>query len=155
MGRIFKRGELKQAVLIVLDALGEGHGYAIMNELKNQVGGGWKPSPGAIYPALLALVEQGLVAASDQDGTRIYSVTEAGKVEARSAAMTSRWSTFSARAEAGAERVTVGSLLDEFSSSSPIRRRLPGHEARVRIEQILARTGTEIENVLNEGESDG
>ena len=85
MGRVFKRGELKQVILVVLDSIGAGHGYAIMGELKDRVGGGWKPSPGAIYPALLALVEQGLVATADRDGSRVYSLTAAGETEARSA----------------------------------------------------------------------
>jgi len=44
----FKRGELKQAIVAVLAALGEAHGYAIMGELKERVGGRWRPSPGAI-----------------------------------------------------------------------------------------------------------
>ena len=48
-----------------------------MAELKERVGGGWKPSPGAIYPALIALVETGHVQTVDRDGTRIYSLTKA------------------------------------------------------------------------------
>jgi DNA-binding PadR family transcriptional regulator len=155
MGRVFKRGELKQAVLVVLGSIGESHGYAIMGELKTRVGGGWKPSPGAIYPALLALVEQGLVAADDQDGTRMYSLTDLGVTEARSVAMKGRWAALSARAEQGVARVTVGSLLDEFAVTSELRRRLPTAEDRLRIEAILARAATEIEELLNEGEDDG
>ena len=63
----------------MLDSLGEAHGYAIMAELKDRVGGGWKPSPGAIYPALLALVGTGHVQAKDHDGIRIYSLTKEGR----------------------------------------------------------------------------
>ena len=54
MGRISRRGELKQAILVVLESVDTAHGYAIMGGVKNRVGGGWKPSPGAICPALLA-----------------------------------------------------------------------------------------------------
>src|SRR5918999_6284264 len=75
----FRRGELKEAIVLVLDSLGEAHGYAIMAELKDRVGGGWKPSPGAIYPALLALVETGHVQTADRDGSRMYSLTPAGR----------------------------------------------------------------------------
>jgi len=155
MGRLFKRGELKQVILVVLDSIGEGHGYAIMGELKSRVGGGWKPSPGAIYPALLALVEQGLVATEDDDGTKLYSLTPAGESEARSVAMTSRWATLGARAEQSPQRVTVGSLLDGFAESSELRRRLPDPEQRQTIESILARATTEIEDVLDKGDDDG
>ncbi len=155
MGRVFKRGELKQVILVVLDSIGEGHGYAIMGELKSRVGGGWKPSPGAIYPALLALVEQGLVATVDRDGSRVYSLTAAGETEARTVAMTGRWASLSARAEQEAARVTLGSLLDEFAAPSGSRRRLPGAEARQEIESVLERAADEIESILNKGESDG
>ena len=61
MARVFNRGELKAALLSVIAALGEGHGYAIMQELQRRVGSQWRPSPGAIYPALVALEETGAV----------------------------------------------------------------------------------------------
>jgi DNA-binding PadR family transcriptional regulator len=155
MGRVFRRGELKEAIIVVLASLGEAHGYAIMAELKDRVGGGWKPSPGAIYPALIALVETGHVRAVDQDGTRLYSLTEAGRRSAEALSSASRWASLTARAERGDERVAVGSLLDRFAAGSRLRRRLAGSELRQRIEQILDRTGEEIERTLEEGERDG
>lgn len=155
MGRIFKRGELKQAIVIVLDSTGEAHGYAIMGELKERVGGSWKPSPGAIYPALLALVEQGYVQTTDHDGTLMYSLTAEGRREARLFAADARWASLAARAEAGEDRITVGSLLDLFAADNPLRRRLTGVDQRRAIESILQQASDEIENVLNEGDSDG
>jgi len=155
MSRIFRRGELKEAILLVLDSLGEAHGYAIMAELKDRVGGGWKPSPGAIYPALLALVETGHVKAEDRDGTRIYSLTKEGRRVAAAQRSSSRWASLTARAEEGEERVSVGSLLDTFATSSTLRRRLAKTEQRDRIESILARASAEIEGTLQEGENDG
>jgi DNA-binding PadR family transcriptional regulator len=155
MSRIFRRGELKEAVLLVLDSLGEAHGYAIMAELKDRVGGGWKPSPGAIYPALLALVETGHVRAADRDGTRIYSLTKEGRRVAAAQRSSSRWASLTARAEEGEDRVAVGSLLDAFAENSPLRRRLARTVQRDRIESILARAGAEIEGTLQEGENDG
>lgn len=156
MGRIFRRGELKEAIVLVLASLGEAHGYAIMGELKDRVGGGWKPSPGAIYPALLALVETGHVHAEDRDGVRLYSLTEAGRRAAGSASSASRWASLTARAERGERRVAVGSLLDRFASESPLRRRLAGPAHQEEIASILARAGAEIERSLEEeGDSDG
>ena len=155
MSRIFRRGELKEAVLLVLDSLGEAHGYAIMAELKGLVGGGWKPSPGAIYPALLALVGTGHVRAKDHDGTRVYSLTKEGRRIAATQRSSSRWASLTARAEEGEERVSVGSLLDTFAEGSALRRRLARTEQRGRIEAILARASAEIEGTLEEGENDG
>jgi DNA-binding PadR family transcriptional regulator len=155
MSRIFRRGELKEAIVIVLGSLGEAHGYAIMAELKDRVGGGWKPSPGAIYPALLALVDTGHVRAADRDGTRIYSLTREGRRVAATQRSSSRWASLTARAEEGEDRVSVGSLLDSFAEESALRRRLARTEQRSRIESILARASAEIEGTLQEGENDG
>ena len=155
MGRIFRRGELKQAILVILESFDAAHGYAIMGELKNRVGGDWKPSPGAIYPALLALVEQGYVKTSAEDGTRLYSLTPDGRLEARTSAVAGRWASLNARAKSGEERITVGSLLDTFASGSGLRRRLTGVDQRQEIESILGRASDEIEHTLNEGENDG
>lgn len=155
MSRIFRRGELKEAIVVVLGSLGEAHGYAIMAELKDRVGGGWKPSPGAIYPALLALVETGHVRTADRDGTRIYSLTEAGQRAAEARRSKTRWASLTARAEEGEERVSIGSLLDRFAEDSRLRRRLARTEQRELIEAILARAGAEIERTLEEGENDG
>ena len=139
----------------MLDSLGEAHGYAIMAELKDRVGGGWKPSPGAIYPALLALVGTGHVQATDHGGTRIYSLTREGRRVAATQRSSSRWASLTARAEEGEERVSVGSLLDTFSQASTLRRRLAHTEQKGRIEAILARASAEIEGTLEEGENDG
>ena len=141
--------------MVVLGSLGEAHGYAIMAELKDRVGGGWKPSPGAIYPALLALVETGHVQTTDRDGTRIYSLTETGQRAAAAQRSTSRWASLTARAEEGEERVSIGSLLDRFAEDSPLRRRLARTEQRELIEAILERAGAEIVGTLEEGENDG
>jgi DNA-binding PadR family transcriptional regulator len=155
MSRIFRRGELKEAIVLVLASLGEAHGYAIMAELKERVGGGWRPSPGAIYPALIALVETGHVQTADRDGTRVYSLTESGRLAAEAQSTASRWASLSARAKRGDERVAIGSLLDRFAAESGLRRRLAGSGQRPQIEAILARAGDEIEQTLEEGENDG
>ena len=155
MGRIFGRGELKQAILVVLESLDTAHGYAIMGELKDRVGGHWKPSPGAIYPALLALVERGYVEVTEEDGTRVYSLTPSGCDEARASAITGRWPALRARATGGEQRVTAGSLVDTFAAESTWRRRLTNTSQREAIESTLERTGAEIVEILNQGENDG
>ena len=155
MSRIFRRGELKEAIVVVLSSLGEAHGYAIMAELKERVGGGWKPSPGAIYPALLALVESGYVRTADRDGTRVYSLTDAGERAAEAQRSSSRWASLSERAATSEERTSVGAILDRFAAGSDLRRRLAGPDQRERIDGILASANEEIERTLQEGEGDG
>jgi DNA-binding PadR family transcriptional regulator len=83
-----------------------------MAELKDRVGGGWKPSPGAIYPALLALVETGHVRTADRDGAHVYSLTQAGHRAAAAQRSNTQWASLTARAEESEEQVSIGSLLD-------------------------------------------
>jgi DNA-binding PadR family transcriptional regulator len=155
VSRIFRRGELKEAIVVVLSSLGEAHGYAIMAELKERVGGGWKPSPGAIYPALLALVESGYVRTADRDGTRVYSLTDTGERAADAQRSSSRWASWSERAAMSEERASVGAILDRFAADSGLRRRLAGQDQRERIDAILTSANDEIERTLREGEDDG
>jgi DNA-binding PadR family transcriptional regulator len=155
MGRIFRRGELKEAIIVVLSDLGEAHGYSIMTALKERIGGGWKPSPGAIYPALLALVEMGYVEVVDREGTRIYRLTEAGGRTAQSISPSARWASLIARSENVEGRITLGSLLDRYAAESKLRRRLAGPEERQQIEEILARASREIEQALKKGDDNG
>src|SRR5260221_11333790 len=78
MTRLFRRGELKAALLDALDAAGPSNGYPIMQTLAEQIGESWQPSPGAVYPALLALEDTGLVQGTDRNGSRVYELTAAG-----------------------------------------------------------------------------
>lgn len=41
--------------------------------------GVWRPSPGAVYPALAQLEDEGLIQAVDAEGRKAFALTEAGK----------------------------------------------------------------------------
>ena len=153
MARVFKRGELKQAIAAVLVSLGDAHGYAIMAELKERVGGRWQPSPGAIYPALLSLEELGLLSSRDEDGTRIYSLTGEGRRLAETAS--GAWAALAKRAQEAAPRASVGSILDALASAPPERRKLVDAKQLRAVERVLERAGKEITSTLKKGERDG
>jgi DNA-binding PadR family transcriptional regulator len=122
VSRLFARGELKLALLHVAADLGPTNGYSIMHGLAERVGGSWQPSPGAIYPALLALEDGGLLVGRDQDGTRRYELTAAGRVAA--AADPDLLEEVASRAHhAPAPPVTVGALLDRLAAAAPGRDR--------------------------------
>ena len=137
----------------MLDSLGEAHGYAIMAELKDRVGGGGSRAR-AHLPRPAGARRDGAVRGGPR-GTRIYSLTEEGRRVAAAQRSSSRWASLTARAEEGEDRVSVGSLLDTFAEGSALRRRLAKTEQRDRIESILARASAEIEGTLQEGENDG
>jgi len=79
-GRRARRGDVRAALLALL-AEKPMHGYDVIQELESRSGGAWRPSPGSIYPTLQMLEDEGLVTSADQDGKRVFSLTEAGKAE--------------------------------------------------------------------------
>lgn len=55
------------------------HGYELINELTERSSGRWQPSPGTIYPALGRMEERGLVESDGDDGTKRFTLTDAGR----------------------------------------------------------------------------
>src|SRR3954463_11523218 len=76
-----RRGEVGLALLIAL-LDGAGHGYELIQALEAKTGGRWRPSPGSVYPALQLLSDEGLVTSSEEDGKRIFTLTDAGREQA-------------------------------------------------------------------------
>ena len=50
-----------------------------MSEIEERSKGAWRPSPGAVYPALSQLADEGLIEAAESAGRRTYRLTEAGR----------------------------------------------------------------------------
>lgn len=154
MTRVFNRGELKLALLCVIASLDEGHGYAIMQELQRRVGSQWRPSPGAIYPALVALEESALISSEEREGLRLYRLTAAGSVELAGHDLDSSWRDFARRARTRLPRVTLGKLLDRFELGLPRRADLSPEQAES-IDAALTRTRSEIAAILEAGGEHG
>jgi len=76
--RRHQRGRLRQEILRQL-AERPMHGYELMQRIAERTGGMWQPSPGSIYPTLAMLEDAGLVTSSEEDGRRIYTLTEPGR----------------------------------------------------------------------------
>lgn len=76
--RFFGRGDVKYALLELVQERPM-HGYEMMKALEERSGGFYAPSAGTIYPTLQLLEDRGLVTVQEQDGKKIYSITEAGK----------------------------------------------------------------------------
>jgi len=72
------RGDVRAAILALLRE-GPLNGYQIMSEIEERSGGAWRPSPGAVYPALQLLADEGLIAGEESGGRRTFSLTEAGR----------------------------------------------------------------------------
>jgi len=76
--RMFEKGDLKFVILSLL-AERPKHGYELIRELEGSFGGFYSPSPGAIYPTLQMLEDLGYVTSSQQDGKRVYQITDEGR----------------------------------------------------------------------------
>jgi len=72
------RGDVRAAILALLRD-GPRNGYQIMTEIEERSGGAWRPSPGAVYPALSQLADEGLIVGEESGGRRTFSLTEAGR----------------------------------------------------------------------------
>jgi DNA-binding PadR family transcriptional regulator len=72
------RGDVRAAILALLQE-GPRNGYQIMSEIEERSSGAWRPSPGAVYPALQQLADEGLVEAEESGGRRAFSLTDAGR----------------------------------------------------------------------------
>lgn len=77
-GRKAKRGDVRAAILALL-AEEPRNGYQIIQEIAERSDGGWKPSPGAVYPALQQLSDEGLVISEEAEGRKTFRLTEAGR----------------------------------------------------------------------------
>ncbi len=52
------------------------HGYGIIRAIEAQRG--YAPSPGAVYPTLQLLQDQGFISVTEQEGKKMYALTEEG-----------------------------------------------------------------------------
>lgn len=72
------RGDFKMIVLTVLQERPM-HGYEISTFIEEQSQGFYRPSPGAIYPALRTLLNKGYVRIKSEERRKIYQITPAGR----------------------------------------------------------------------------
>lgn len=73
-----RRGDVRAAILALL-AEGPRNGYGVIQEIEERSNGVWKPSPGAIYPALAQLEDEGLVRGVEVEGRKLFELTDAGR----------------------------------------------------------------------------
>lgn len=89
-----KPGNMRLAILALLQE-GPRNGYSMIQEISSRSGGLWQPSPGAMYPALSGLEDEGLITVQPQDGKKAYALTDAGQtyVQENAEALEALWDT--------------------------------------------------------------
>jgi len=149
----FQKGDLKYVILDLLKDKPR-HGYEIIRELEELSHGLYTPSPGAVYPTLQMLEEMGYATATEQDGKKIYTITEEGLKflderkdsadEVRSQ-MKHKWSFKNIG--------KMAMMMKEYHAlENLLKRGLRTMDAdkMQRIRQILISAGKEIETILEE-----
>lgn len=157
--QVFDRGDLKY---VILDLLKDkpAHGYELIRALEDRFGGFYSPSPGAVYPTLQMLEDMGYVSADQQEGRKVYSITDAGRsylnerqpqVDEMFRRVRERWG-----AEWGPHahrmmhdlREDLRDLSRSFADEA--RRRWPDPDQQRRIRDVIARAKDEIKRILDE-----
>ena len=73
--------------------------------------GMWRPSPGAVYPALAQLEDEGLIESFDNDGQKAFRLTESGRPAAER--IDAPWEAVNARFPGGSPEA-MKALWQEF-----------------------------------------
>ncbi|HEX8968426.1 MAG TPA: helix-turn-helix transcriptional regulator [Chloroflexota bacterium] len=149
--RFFGRGDLKYVILELLKDQPR-HGYDIIRALESRMRGHYRPSPGSVYPTLQMLEDLGYVSSSQQEGKKVYTITDEGR-----AYLNEQQSTVDdirSRIAAGwdaAQRPEVSDLMHELQQ---LARALFRHGARgalhdparlKKLREIVARARAEVE----------
>jgi DNA-binding PadR family transcriptional regulator len=66
---MFGQGELRLALLALIHEEPR-HGYELIKAIEELTGGEYAPSPGAVYPTLQMLQDEGLIAEAEAEGSR-------------------------------------------------------------------------------------
>jgi len=154
--RMFHRGEFKYLILDLLKDKPR-YGYEVIRELEEQFQGFYSPSPGVVYPTLQYLEDIGYLTSREQDGKKVYTITNEGlkfledqsqTIQDIKSHMRHRWGPWSSE------------LHDQFRDIMHEIRdmgRLIGRRARGlngekmhRIGGVLRKAYEEIENILRE-----
>lgn len=73
-----RRGDFRLAALLLLREEPR-NGYGLMQAIEERTDGLWRPSPGSVYPALAQLEDEGLVRVEQEDGRKLFHLTDAGR----------------------------------------------------------------------------
>jgi DNA-binding PadR family transcriptional regulator len=65
--------------LACMEKDGAVYGYSLASRIAERTGGGWRPGPGAVYPALHHLTERGLASVHGAGRRREYRITPRGR----------------------------------------------------------------------------
>jgi len=144
-----RRGDVRAAILKLLTDRPM-HGYEMIQEIDERSQQLWKPSPGSVYPTLQLLVDEGLIVATESDGSKkLFELTDDGRAAADKIE-TAPWDEITEGADPGAVslRSAVGQLMGAVAQSA----HAATAEQQQRIVDIVNNARREIYQILGESE---
>jgi DNA-binding PadR family transcriptional regulator len=144
-----RRGDVRAAILKLLTDRPM-HGYEMIQEIAERSQQLWKPSPGSVYPTLQLLVDEGLIVATESDGSKkLFELTDDGRTAA-DGIETAPWDEITQGADPGAVslRSAVGQLMGAVAQSA----HAATAEQQQRIIDIVNNARREIYQILGESE---
>ena len=142
-----RRGDVRAAILKLLTDRPM-HGYEMIQEINERSQQLWKPSPGSVYPTLQLLVDEGLLVATESEGSKkLFELTEDGRAAAEKIE-TAPWDEITEGADPGAVslRSAVGQLMGAVAQSA----HAASAEQQQRIVDIVNNARREIYHILGE-----
>ncbi len=143
-----RRGHVRTSILALL-AEQPLNGYQVMQELAERTQGAWKPSPGAVYPALAQLEDEGLIESFDNNGQKAFRLTDTGR-ESAGQVGTTPWELVN-EAVAGWSPDQVKALWKEFTGLAAAARELTRNGSTGQVEEatrLLAQTRRRLYGLL-------
>jgi DNA-binding PadR family transcriptional regulator len=144
-----KRGDVRAAILALL-AERPMHGYEMIQEIGERSNGLWRPSPGSVYPTLQLLVDEGLIVATESEGSkRLFELTDEGR-EVVAKAETPPWEEIAEGADPN--EVNLRAAFAQFAAAVFSSSHAASPEQQERILDIVNNARREIYGVLGESE---
>ncbi|HEX6467548.1 MAG TPA: PadR family transcriptional regulator [Streptosporangiaceae bacterium] len=149
-----KRGDVRAAILALL-AEEPRNGYQIIQEIGKRSGGAWRASPGAVYPALQQLADEGLIRGEEGDGRKTFRLTPEGEayVAEHADELRAPWEAMTADFPGN-----VGDLLRQAAQTGAAVMQVvqTGSDAQLAAaRQVLADTRRRLYTILSEDDVDG
>jgi DNA-binding PadR family transcriptional regulator len=124
------------------------HGYEMIQQIAERSNGLWKPSPGSVYPTLQLLDDEGLITASETDGSKkLFELTDTGRAAAEKVE-TPPWEEITEDADPGQVnlRAAIGQLCGAVAQSA----HAATEEQQQRIVELLNNARREVYGILGE-----
>jgi DNA-binding PadR family transcriptional regulator len=163
-----ERGDLRY---VILDLLKErpSYGYELIQALEERFYGCYTPSAGTVYPTLQWLQDLGYVSVAEQDGRKMYTITDEGRrfLAERQEKVSEVWERMGAWCGApgmhrgmseewrhfGREMRDLGQEMRDLFKGFRREARWVNPDQLRRVREVMVRAGREIEEILRHPET--